>query len=284
MTQIRLSCLVLLALVAISSADQCSESVALTCHENAYCEDEVCFCQEGYIDDSAGAAGTSCVDKGYRIRQVYYCASSFPDDSYDNLMNNVKVSGAASVFVKKDEDTKLLEVSQIYATDPVDADVTAVNSHTIAGCVVQNSGFDAGVYTWQVPSSSAPLEILPTGLEVTSVAYASTCSVARGSQAGCWVIDVLFTAGDPDSDFSTIYFPRINSTDAGSYDETPTPTEAATLLDSNFPVANEGAVGELAAFLTDYRVTTEFKAYAESIAGSERIDETTVGTVNGANG
>eukprot|EP00286_Rhodomonas_abbreviata_P023083 CAMPEP_0181295504 /NCGR_PEP_ID=MMETSP1101-20121128/4186_1 /TAXON_ID=46948 /ORGANISM="Rhodomonas abbreviata, Strain Caron Lab Isolate" /LENGTH=281 /DNA_ID=CAMNT_0023400267 /DNA_START=88 /DNA_END=933 /DNA_ORIENTATION=- len=167
MTQIRLSCLVLLALVAISSADQCSESVALTCHENAYCEDEVCFCQEGYIDDSAGADGTSCVDKG----------SLDVDDlgAGETITGNFEVRGNSLVLVSCPVGYLLINSSldeqqcrecppRTYSFDPLDGckkdgNLLSCPKRDCAECAVGAHCFGGSHFVPSVEASTWELEV-----------------------------------------------------------------------------------------------------------------------------
>eukprot|EP00961_Rhodomonas_salina_P158042 2127500-Rhodomonas_salina.1 len=62
------------------------------------------------------------------------------------------------------------------------------------------------VYRWAMPTSSSAIQVPPSGMEVASVEFKTTCS-----QSGCWVIKGTLSTGQylKDSNvFSTLYIPR----------------------------------------------------------------------------
>lgn len=67
-------------------------------------------------------------------------------------------------------------------------------------------------YTWNYDTTSNEFGILPTGLQVDSVTFDTTCA-----DSGCWVIDVTYTTGGGGA-FNSFYLPHAVGSDTASYD------------------------------------------------------------------
>jgi len=96
------------------------------------------------------------------------------------------------------------------------------------------------IYRWVAPTTSAALDIKPTGMTVESVFFEPSCE-----ESGCWVVDVIVTTGE--DNFNTFYLPEAVGNDATSYDfdytvlDTiwTTKSPARTFLPVNFPCGSD---------------------------------------------
>eukprot|EP00286_Rhodomonas_abbreviata_P024878 CAMPEP_0181303972 /NCGR_PEP_ID=MMETSP1101-20121128/8872_1 /TAXON_ID=46948 /ORGANISM="Rhodomonas abbreviata, Strain Caron Lab Isolate" /LENGTH=1212 /DNA_ID=CAMNT_0023409639 /DNA_START=371 /DNA_END=4009 /DNA_ORIENTATION=- len=112
------------------------------------------------------------------------------------------------------------------------------------------------VYSWVAQTTSNPLQIMPTGLDVDGVYFKSNCM-----SAGCWVVDVTYTTGQ--DNWNVFYIPKTDDeTGAGPFydalsfdhnydsldDNSKFPwsyygaTPYSTYLPSNFPCGSDSYV------------------------------------------
>jgi len=103
---------------------------------------------------------------------------------------------------------------------------------------------EARVYRWVLPTTSEPIEIPPSGMEVSSVEFSTSCA-----QSGCWVIKGTMTTGsafNSDGAFNTFFLPKAVSPGAPSGDisyDYPYTDELWTFQPANHPCTSASFSG-----------------------------------------
>jgi len=102
--------------------------------------------------------------------------------------------------------------------------------------VTRLDGYNPRPYAWNAGTTSSPLSIPPSGMEVTAVEFEPSCA-----QSGCWVIKVDYTVGHSDHKvagqpmgLNTFYLPWSNGNDALAEDFDYSAVEH-TYSPANFP-------------------------------------------------
>eukprot|EP00286_Rhodomonas_abbreviata_P027165 CAMPEP_0181304788 /NCGR_PEP_ID=MMETSP1101-20121128/9353_1 /TAXON_ID=46948 /ORGANISM="Rhodomonas abbreviata, Strain Caron Lab Isolate" /LENGTH=1307 /DNA_ID=CAMNT_0023410601 /DNA_START=14 /DNA_END=3937 /DNA_ORIENTATION=- len=230
----------------------CDETAAANCHELAYCQNDQCVCPEGMIGDGVN----KCDTEGWTVRTLYTsCAAPLPGDM-------ASLQGSAEAVVV-DFASGTLEVNQLYSKDATLPDVsTPPTAVTVGGTTCQPWSYGSRIYTWNAGTSSGEARVLPTGLTLDSVAYASTCTDSPAGAAGCWVIGVTYTTGG-DEAFNAFYFPHMVGNDALSYNFNYAALSNYGSFDPvNFPIQTDGRTDKFDEFIADYRPTQNFVAWA----------------------
>eukprot|EP00961_Rhodomonas_salina_P062418 837634-Rhodomonas_salina.1 len=194
-------------LVSVSSAPSCGT----TCHTLAYCEgdesESYCTCQPGTIDVSDNEDGTDCSKEGYTVRFVGAFDLTPLDISTTSEVATLSADVASSYFCASDAEgyfarsvrlgmgrqphnssvPSVIEINCLYRNMPesINAEYAAVLDR-LGTVRVQPA-----VYRWVLPTTDAPMEIPPTGLEVESVHFEPSCA-----ESGCWVIKGTMTTGE----------------------------------------------------------------------------------------
>eukprot|EP00286_Rhodomonas_abbreviata_P015946 CAMPEP_0181316446 /NCGR_PEP_ID=MMETSP1101-20121128/15899_1 /TAXON_ID=46948 /ORGANISM="Rhodomonas abbreviata, Strain Caron Lab Isolate" /LENGTH=358 /DNA_ID=CAMNT_0023423693 /DNA_START=105 /DNA_END=1178 /DNA_ORIENTATION=- len=170
------------------SGEVCDETKAATCHILAYCQEDGCVCPEGMIGDGT----TACDTDGWTVRTLYTSCAAPLSGEIASLQGS-----AEAVVVNFDPASGILEVHQLYSTDATLPDVSGAPSAVTVGggTTCQPWSYGSRIYTWNAGTSSGEARVLPTGLTLDSVAYASTCTDSPAGAAGCWVIGVTYTTG-----------------------------------------------------------------------------------------
>mmetsp|Transcript_15046 Transcript_15046/g.30313 ORF Transcript_15046/g.30313 Transcript_15046/m.30313 type:complete len:1145 (+) Transcript_15046:57-3491(+) len=281
---------ILTALVALSTAVaafECGDPT--TCDVNAYCvADNTCECAPGYRDVSGGN-GTDCDGTGFAVR---YITSGTIDPAGLTLadVNNTHCDSNTKGFYMESADTPdgLNSTGVFTAVNCIYEDETAAND-----ALSWYSGFSpVGVYRWVLATTSAPIEVPPTGLTLDTVTFSTSCA-----ESGCWVLTGTLTTGHNvhrNTAFNTFYLPSTNTSDALSYDydyvtggssgDDTVPVEW-TFSPVNHPCTSAGfdsnngntqkvrtccisssIVGETnGGFLANYRTTVAFEEWADDL-------------------
>eukprot|EP00961_Rhodomonas_salina_P287013 3878252-Rhodomonas_salina.1 len=236
-------CILLLAAsVGVALSAGCDDSN--TCFGGAYCVDETteidgspvtwseyptktgrdhsCSCADmqlgtGY-DDTSDSTTAGCSNTGYVLRVTNLADESavatvkglFTCDG--NMQKNIDdrtvcMSAYEMKHEALDQGSDFYSVNFLFYSNSGgawDAAVTALD------------GYDARPYAWNAGTTSSPLSIPPSGMEVTAVEFEPSCA-----QSGCWVIKVDYTVGHSDHKvagqpmgLNTFYLPWSNGNDA----------------------------------------------------------------------
>merc|ERR1711966_93944 len=259
LTDMRLvfTCVLLASLVACATAD-CTEAESSVCHANAFCEAGICSCQQGYLGEGVGDNG--CIGTGYEVRTVGGTAAEICDGGVES----------STCFVTS-------ETNSNNAADVFDV------LHQIFDVCPGNEGETC--YAWNVGTTSAALQSAPSGLELISVDFVTTCA-----SSACWQIKAQLTTGYSDvvkpgviRGFNSLYVPRAALPASFSYSYDYAYSEEEHTFDpANFPcktsdgssstVENEDTACCLTftdgGVLAEYRVTSAFATAVNAATNS----------------
>eukprot|EP00287_Rhodomonas_sp_CCMP768_P025242 CAMPEP_0202852928 /NCGR_PEP_ID=MMETSP1389-20130828/90220_1 /ASSEMBLY_ACC=CAM_ASM_000865 /TAXON_ID=302021 /ORGANISM="Rhodomonas sp., Strain CCMP768" /LENGTH=604 /DNA_ID=CAMNT_0049531463 /DNA_START=38 /DNA_END=1850 /DNA_ORIENTATION=- len=280
---------ILTALVALSTAVaafECGDPT--TCDVNAYCvADNTCECAPGYRDVSGGN-GTDCDGTGFAVRYIKSGSFNNTDQSHADSIAIHCVTGALAVHLETADTPDGLNNTGTYTA------VNCIYADQPAADAALTSYLEApkGVYRWVLGTTSAPIQVPPTGLTLDTVTFSTSCA-----QSGCWVLTGTLTTGHnvhENTAFNTFYLPSTNTSDALSYDydyvtggssgDDTVPVEW-TFSPVNHPCTSAGfdssdgntqkvrtccisssIVGETnGGFLANYRTTVAFEAWGDTL-------------------
>eukprot|EP00961_Rhodomonas_salina_P118489 1595384-Rhodomonas_salina.1 len=199
-----------LLVIAFAAAAYAQDCRNLGCHVSAYCDfntdgDSVCMCSQGTIDVSTNKDGTDCDSNGWSIR---YVVDTDPGDNPAAHTSDADglamcASGAEGWYVRKVFSYK--EVNCLYSAMPDDDDVALYGTATPDGSNVEYM-VAPSIYSWRLGTTSQPLQIPPTGMEVQSVYFNTSCA-----ETGCWVVKGVLTTGaafNTNGAFNTFFLPQ----------------------------------------------------------------------------
>eukprot|EP00961_Rhodomonas_salina_P256437 3465532-Rhodomonas_salina.1 len=153
-----------------------------------------------------GGSGLNCDTDGYSIRYVVQ-TNPLPTE---NPTVDVSREDAMAMCVSAEGYWlrrivgNMLEVNCIYSTRP--DNTSAYGDTQSPGGITYD--VKPAIYTWRTPTTSEPLAIPPTDLEVSSVHFKSDCA-----ETGCWVIKGTLTTGEAfngNGALNTFFLPQAN--------------------------------------------------------------------------
>jgi len=298
----------------------CSEEQAKLCHHLAYCEDEECVCFSGMIGDGY-LAGSGCNRESYSVRfsvrvpyelgdsnifngklkewetartcfvALFDGFSPLPAGFAQTLHHEVVATDVGTMLVLNSLFTNSSEAyrARQFLADRLAADPTP----ECFGITFEPENFplEPRVYRWVAPTSSAEMQIAPTGMSVERVYFQANCG-----DAGCWVVDVIYTTGI--DTFNTFFLPHAVGDETASgdfdYDKNMTEQWETTALETFLPVNHpcrtfdyepdasadsppwEVTACCIPAFVDLYRPVEAFVAAVDAYCNVECFDETRI--------
>eukprot|EP00286_Rhodomonas_abbreviata_P022713 CAMPEP_0181307398 /NCGR_PEP_ID=MMETSP1101-20121128/10856_1 /TAXON_ID=46948 /ORGANISM="Rhodomonas abbreviata, Strain Caron Lab Isolate" /LENGTH=1245 /DNA_ID=CAMNT_0023413607 /DNA_START=113 /DNA_END=3850 /DNA_ORIENTATION=+ len=269
--------ILLFAFFSNAHAGACSESEALTCNALAYCDSTggvvTCECPEGSYGNGIGAADLAtdqgCSTRSWTVR--FSIDLGVGGDSYivpanPNALDPADWAAGKTALValfnlgnaeppgfETSMTHQVTQIGGVYqlsvnslfnsetAADQAKANLN-LDTQNIFGLVVDASAeprergalaHAPKVYTWVSKTSDAEYQVMPTGLTVERVYFDSA-----GCSAGCWKVDITYTAGT--DNWNILYVPKAVGDDTLSVDFVYNQTVLDTWQPANFPCGTFG--------------------------------------------
>eukprot|EP00286_Rhodomonas_abbreviata_P025684 CAMPEP_0181308612 /NCGR_PEP_ID=MMETSP1101-20121128/11561_1 /TAXON_ID=46948 /ORGANISM="Rhodomonas abbreviata, Strain Caron Lab Isolate" /LENGTH=331 /DNA_ID=CAMNT_0023415017 /DNA_START=171 /DNA_END=1163 /DNA_ORIENTATION=+ len=243
----------------IEDVDECETGDA-RCDHMAVCTNIVglpgsykCSCRLGLVGD-----GKTCSTQGYSVRTVVTFQGE--EAEFEALWQQVR---DLYVFLLLDADVESANrapmETQVHRVTEHGGGVVTVTMNALfeideeaeaaSAAMERAGGFDSHlsaispgvfatvapstVYRWEAGSSSDPLQMVPTGLQVESLWLDTSCMSAGST--GCWVVEYVYTRGADDA-VNVVYVPRAEGEVVGSAGKREYSAVAkGTLQPANFP-------------------------------------------------
>eukprot|EP00961_Rhodomonas_salina_P074980 1006748-Rhodomonas_salina.1 len=217
-------------------ASGCRVCAALVCEMErgkflAECGDNMCTCPRGTVDLSDGgdpsAQGKNCGLESYVARLVVeYVEGAFDPEVVLPLWGKMLADAFTSVITTNPSplfsdsvylaDHAVYQVTTIGGKDVVTLSGLFRTSQTASAVCAKLKETQNGIpsalnaekriwgpqkYAFYLPTTSAYLQVGPSGLEVTDVFFESNCL-----DSGCWVVDITYSVGSPEN-MNVLYIP-----------------------------------------------------------------------------